>query len=67
MQLLEPTRNRGGRPRVAEPRIPVSTRVTPNEFDALCRAATANNVSVSELLRIAVKRLLPRPAPRQDE
>ena len=62
IRILEtPPPNKGGRPRVPEPRIPISARITPSEYDAITRAANERGVSLSEYVRLAVRRTLPRP------
>ena len=49
-----------GRPRVAEPLEPVSTRVPLHVYDQLVRTATARDVSVANLLRQIIILRLPR-------
>ena len=48
-------RNRGGRPKVAEPRVPVSSRVTAAEYDRIAAAARAQGVSVAAFVRAACR------------
>ena len=53
--------SRGGRPRVAEPRVPVSSRVTAAEYDAIATAARARGLSVSGFVRAACRASLRAP------
>jgi hypothetical protein len=55
------TPNRGGRPKVPEPRVPVSSRVTPAEYDRLATAARARGVSVAAFVRATLRAALRRP------
>jgi hypothetical protein len=48
---------RGGRPRLADPRIPISARVTAAEYDQIASAARARGVSVSALVRAMIIRV----------
>jgi len=50
-----------GRPRVAEPRVPVSIRLAASEHDRVIAAANTHGVSVSEFMRSAVLRALRPP------
>jgi predicted HicB family RNase H-like nuclease len=50
-----------GRPRVQEPRAPVSIRLAPREHDRVIAAANTHGVSVSEFMRAAVLRALGPP------
>ena len=52
---------RGGRPKVAEPQIPISTRITPREYDAIARAARAHGVSVSAFVRATIRSAIRLP------
>lgn len=54
------TPNRAGRPKVAEPRVPVSSRVTPAEYDRLAQAARARGVSVAAFVRATLRAALRR-------
>ena len=56
------TPNRGGRPKVAEPRVPVSSRVTAAEYDRIAAAARARGVTVAAFVRAACRSAL-RPSP----
>jgi hypothetical protein len=42
---------KGGRPRVAEPGVPVGTWLPPREYDQLIKAANAHETTVSSLVR----------------
>jgi hypothetical protein len=42
---------KGGRPRVAEPGVPVSTWLPPREYDKILRLAKAQETTVSALMR----------------
>jgi hypothetical protein len=53
--------NRGGRPKVAEPRIPVSSRVTAAEYDRIAAAARARGVSVAAFVRAACRSAIRPP------
>lgn len=55
--------NRGGRPKVPEPRVPVSSRVTPADYDRLAEAARRRGVSVAAFIRATLRSAL-RPPPR---
>jgi hypothetical protein len=44
-----------GRPRVAEPRVPVSSRVTAAEYDRIVEAARARGVTVAAFVRAACR------------
>ena len=50
-----PAPNRGGRPKVAEPRIPVSSRVTAAEYDRIAAAARAQGLTVAAFVRAACR------------
>lgn len=50
-----PEPNRGGRPKVPEPRVPVSSRVTAAEYDRLAQAARARGVSVAAFVRSTLR------------
>jgi hypothetical protein len=56
-----PRVNRGGRPKVPEPRVPVSSRVTPAEYDRIAQAARAQGVSVAAFVRAACRSALRPP------
>ena len=47
--------NRGGRPKVAEPRIPISTRISAREYDAIVVAARARGVTVAAYVRATLR------------
>ena len=47
-------RRKGGRPRVADPRERVSTRLSTRHLDRLIRIARRNDVSVASVVRRAV-------------
>lgn len=49
---------RGGRPKVAEPRVPVSSRVTAADYDRIAQAARAQGVSVAAFVRAACRSAL---------
>jgi hypothetical protein len=49
---------RGGRPKVEAPRVPVSSRVTPAEYDRLAQAARARGVSVAAFVRATLRAAL---------
>jgi hypothetical protein len=53
--------NRGGRPKVAAPRVPVSSRVTAAEYDRLAQAARARGVSVAAFVRATLRAALRPP------
>jgi hypothetical protein len=46
-----PAKPKGGRPRVADPLIPVGTALRTKEYDQLIKAATAHETTVSALVR----------------
>ena len=46
-----PKPSKGGRPRVADPLIPVGTALRSAEYDRLIKAATAHDTTVSALVR----------------
>jgi len=46
-----PKPSKGGRPRVADPLIPVGTALHTKEYDRLIKAATAHDTTVSALVR----------------
>lgn len=52
------TPNRGGRPKVAEPRVPVSSRVTAAEYDRIAAAARAQGVTIAAFVRAACRSAL---------
>jgi len=62
MHVLDPvgTPNRGGRPKVAEPRVPISSRVTAGEYERVAKAAAARGVSVAAFVRATLRAVLPR-------
>jgi len=45
---------RRGRPRLPEPRIAISSRVAPADYDKLVAAANARGVSVSAYVRVTL-------------
>jgi hypothetical protein len=49
------TTNRGGRPKVTEPRIPISTRISTREYDAIAAAARARGVTVAAFVRATLR------------
>jgi hypothetical protein len=55
--------NRGGRPRVAEARIPISSRVTPQDYDRIASAAARQGISVAAFVRAIVRRAVAPPKP----
>jgi hypothetical protein len=50
-QLAEPQKSVGGRPKSAEPLVPVTTWVKPSEYDKLCRTALKHDQKLSVLVR----------------
>jgi uncharacterized protein (DUF1778 family) len=56
---------RRGRPRAAEPLdIPISTRLSARQYDAVYAAATATDLSISRFLRNAVVLTAKRTVPQ---
>lgn len=49
---------RGGRPKIAEPRIPVSSRVTAADYDRIAAAARAQGVTVAAFVRATLRSAL---------
>jgi len=56
----EPTRNRGGRPRVAEPGVALSTYVRASDYDRIARLALKQDRSVSAIVRDLLRLRLDR-------
>lgn len=52
-------RRRRGRPRIADPRVCLTVRVSPAVFDAACERATAAGVSLSDVVRETLAREFP--------
>lgn len=57
-----PAPNRGGRPKAPEPRIPISTRISAQEYDAIARAARARGVTVAAFVRATLRTAIRSPA-----
>lgn len=55
------TRRGAGRPKVAEPQIPISTRISEREYDAIARAARAQGVSVAAFVRATIRSAIRPP------
>lgn len=53
-----PPKSKGGRPRVADPGVPVATWLRPADYDRLIQTANAHDISVSQLVRLWLKRQL---------
>jgi len=47
----EPPKSVGGRPKSAEPLVPVTTWVKPSEYDKLCRIAQRGDKKLSAVVR----------------
>jgi hypothetical protein len=43
--------SKGGRPRVADPGVPVATWLRPADYDKLIKTANAHETTVSDLVR----------------
>ena len=52
--------NLGGRPKVPEPGVPVSSWVTPTDYDQLAKAARARGISISAFVRATLRAALRR-------
>ena len=50
-----PKASKGGRPRVAEPRSTVSAWVPASDYDKIIKAAKAQDVTISALVRLWLK------------
>jgi len=48
-------KSKGGRPRVPEPGVPVSTWLPPADYDKIIKAAKAQEMTVSALVRTWVR------------
>ena len=46
-----PVKAKGGRPRVPEPGVPVSTWLPPRDYDKIAKAAKVQDVTISALVR----------------
>lgn len=46
-----PAKPKGGRPRVAEPGVPVGTWLPSRDYDKIAKAAKAHDVTISALVR----------------
>jgi predicted HicB family RNase H-like nuclease len=53
--------NRGGRPKVAEPGVPISTRISPRDYDAIATAAAREGVSVAAFVRATLRSAIRPP------
>jgi hypothetical protein len=50
-----PAKRRGGRPRVPEPGVPVSTWLRASDYDQIIKTANAHDVSISQLVRAVIR------------
>jgi hypothetical protein len=55
--------NRGGRPKVAEPGVSISTRISPRHYDVIASAAAREGVTVAAFVRGILRRAVTPPRP----